>query len=193
MAAQIASTAPNGQVQARKPYVLESKHPQENASMKPELRRSSAYISIMNVRAMAPKAVSTCWVDLPPASHGHLTLWVGSTSSFEGVRHGIKRRNVINVRHRRAEPSALLIEGEREKRTTLALCAQRLLERLAIEVAIEVDQHCLGLALDTRDAAGQKHIASALLTLADLVKRAAGDLCDDLIEDVAAGRGEGHG
>jgi hypothetical protein len=114
-------------------------------------------------------------------------------SSFERVRHGIKRWNVIDVRHRRAQPSALLIEGEREKRTALALYAQRLLERLAIEVAIEVDQHCLRLALDTRDAAGQKRIAGALLTHTDLVKRAARDLCDGLVKGVAAGRGVGHG
>ena len=62
MAAQIASTMPNGQVPARNPYVLESRHPPANASMKPELRRSSAYIAIMNVTAMAPKAVSMCSV-----------------------------------------------------------------------------------------------------------------------------------
>jgi hypothetical protein len=111
------------------------------------------------------------------------------TSSFERVRHGIKCRNVIDTGYRRLQASALLIKGEREKRTALALDAQRLLERLAIEVAIEEDQYCLGLALDTRDAAGQKGIADALLTLADLVKRAAGDLCDDLVESVAASPG----
>jgi MerR family transcriptional regulator, redox-sensitive transcriptional activator SoxR len=109
------------------------------------------------------------------------------------VRHGIKRRKVIDARHRRAQPSALLIEGEREKRAALALHAQRPLERLAIEVAIEVDEHCLGLALDTRHAAGQKHIAGALLTLADLIKRTAGDLCNGLVKGVTASRGVGHG
>jgi hypothetical protein len=114
-------------------------------------------------------------------------------SSFECVRHGVKRRNVINSCHRRAQPSALLIKGEREKRTALALNAKRLLERLAIEVAIEVDQHCVGLALDTPNAAGQKHLAGALLTPADRVKRAAGDRRDGLVKGVAASRGVGHG
>jgi hypothetical protein len=113
--------------------------------------------------------------------------------SFERVRHGVKHRNVIDVCHGRAQPSALLIKCKPEKRTALALNAQRLLERLAIEVAIEVDQHCVGLALDTPHAAGQKHITGALLTLADRVKRAAGDLRDGLVKGVAASRGVGHG
>ena len=72
------------------------------------------------------------------------------------MRHGIKCRNVIDTRYRRLQPSALLIEGEPEKRTALALDAQCLLERLAIEVAIEVDQHCLGLALDTRGVSARR-------------------------------------
>jgi hypothetical protein len=58
-AAQIASTTPNGQVPARNPYALDSKHPQPNAKMNPRPRRSSAYMSIMKVTAAAPKRVST--------------------------------------------------------------------------------------------------------------------------------------
>lgn len=93
--------------------MLESKQPQANASMKPELRRSSAYVSIMNVTAMAPKAVSIRSSDLAPASRAHLTLGGGAKRSFERVRHDIKRGNVIDARHRRTQPSALLIEGKR--------------------------------------------------------------------------------
>jgi hypothetical protein len=55
---------PNGQAPARKPYAQDSKHPQANASVKPKPRRSSAYISIVKVTAMAPKAVSMCLIDL---------------------------------------------------------------------------------------------------------------------------------
>jgi hypothetical protein len=66
MTAHIASTTPNGQVPARKPYVLESRHPQANASVKRKPRRSSAYISTMKVREMTPKPVSMCQFDLPP-------------------------------------------------------------------------------------------------------------------------------
>jgi MerR family redox-sensitive transcriptional activator SoxR len=113
--------------------------------------------------------------------------------SFEPVRHGIERRSVIDVGHRHTEHSALLIEGEPEKRTALALYPQGVLERLAIEVAIEVDQHRLGLALDTRHAADQEHVAGALLPLACFAKRAAGDLRDGFAKGVAASRGVGHG
>ena len=114
------------------------------------------------------------------------------TSSFESVRHRIKRWNLIGVRHRRAQCSTLLIEREPEKRTALALYAQRLLERLAIEVVIEVNQHRRGLALDTRDAACQKRVAGALLTLPSLVKGAARDLRDRLVKGVAAGGDVGN-
>jgi hypothetical protein len=55
---QIASTTPNGHVPARKPYALDSAQPPANASTKPLPLRSSAYISIMNVTAQAPKTVS---------------------------------------------------------------------------------------------------------------------------------------
>jgi hypothetical protein len=58
-AAQTASTTPNGHVPARKPYALDRRQPQPKARMNPLPRRSSAYISIMNVTAAAPKAVST--------------------------------------------------------------------------------------------------------------------------------------
>jgi hypothetical protein len=59
MTAQIASTTPNGQVPARKPYALDNRQPQPKARMNLLLRLSSAYISIMKVTAAAPKAVST--------------------------------------------------------------------------------------------------------------------------------------
>lgn len=54
----MASTTPNGQVPARNPYVLESTQPQAKARTNCRPRRSSAYISIMNVTAAAPNAVS---------------------------------------------------------------------------------------------------------------------------------------
>jgi hypothetical protein len=75
--AQINSTIPNGHVPAKKPYALASTQPQPNAKMKPRPRRSSAYISIMNVTAAAPNAVSilrsVTTLQLPPRVKGALS------------------------------------------------------------------------------------------------------------------------
>src|ERR1700674_3702108 len=51
ISAQMISTTPNGHVPARKPYALDRAHPQAKAITKRGPRRSSAYISIMNVNA----------------------------------------------------------------------------------------------------------------------------------------------
>ena len=60
---QITSTTPNGQVPARNPYTLDKPQPIANASTNNRCQRSSTYITIMNVSALAPYTViiSTVW------------------------------------------------------------------------------------------------------------------------------------
>ena len=90
---QIASTTPNGQAPDWNPYALARAQPTANASTNPMWRRSSAYMTIMKVSAVTPKAVSTAGV-FQEGLAGHLGRHERPLSAdwTNRTRRGVPRR-----------------------------------------------------------------------------------------------------
>jgi hypothetical protein len=98
------------------------------------------------------------------------------------VRDRIERRELLRFPDGHAQASRRVIEVKLEERAARALDGERLLERVAIEVLLEFDQHRIRLSLESRHARRERGIAGSLLANARLVQGTARNRSDRLIE-----------
>lgn len=115
-----------------------------------------------------------------------LVLRGDSMGGPERVGHGIEGRELVGLSNGGPQPSLRLVELELEEGAALALNCERLVERLPIEVLVELDRHCLRLSLQARHARSQTGVPGALLANASFIEGATWYLGDGLIKGVGA-------
>jgi hypothetical protein len=98
------------------------------------------------------------------------------------VRHGVKRGQLLGVPNSHTQPSTRLVEGELEERAALPFGGQSLMQGLAVEVFVKLDDHRFGLAPHAAGVPREAGVASALLADALFGERAARNLSDCFLE-----------
>lgn len=132
--------------------------------MNPEWRRSQAYMTIMNVTAAAPKAVSTSSV-LRGVAHGSVQV--------EGEGDRIEGALMLCPRYRDDQPPSIRLPAQLEERAARPLNVEQLVNKLRVCVLIETDHQASPGAVGQAGTSANLPVALVLHAQTGIVKSTA--------------------